>query len=220
MTFDAVQRRPWWQLPTGHGVAFGLFALVFAASWINPIWPSAEALHHSLTVIAVALLWWASIRFALPLSSLVCALIFLTMHSIAAHWLYSYVPYDHWTENVFGFSLNHVMGWQRNNFDRLVHLSYGVLLVPIVMTWLTTRRGWRTGPAAYAAISTVLASGAVYEIFEWAVAITAAPSMAEAYNGQQGDFFDSDKDMAIAALGALLSAATLMIVAALRRLAE
>jgi len=38
--------------------------------------------------------------------------------------------------------------------------------------------------------------------------------MAEAYNGQQGDFFDSDKDMAIAALGALISAAILIITAA------
>ncbi len=84
-------------------------------------------------------------------------------------------------------------------------------------TWLTTRRGWRPGPAAYAAISTVLASGAIYEIFEWAVAITAAPSMAEAYNGQQGDFFDSDKDMAIAALGSLISAGALLAAAALRR---
>ena len=152
-----------------------------------------------------------------PLSSLTCALIFLTFHSIAAHWLYSYVPYDHWTENAFGFSMNHVMGWRRNNFDRLVHFSYGVLLVPIVTTWLTGRRGWRVGPAVYAAISTVLASGAVYEIFEWAVAVTAAPTMAEAYNGQQGDFFDSDKDMAIAALGALIAASVLLIAAGVRR---
>jgi putative membrane protein len=212
MTVDT----PRWRLPLGHAIAFTAFALVFAASWINPIWPGAEALHHSLTVIAVGLLWWASSRFALPLSSLICALVFLTLHSIAAHWLYSYVPYDHWTENVFGFSLNHVLGWQRNNFDRLVHFSYGILLVPIIMAWLTTRRGWRTGAAAYAAVSAVLATGAIYEIFEWAVAITAAPDMAEAYNGQQGDFFDSDKDMAIAALGALISAAVLLLKARIR----
>jgi putative membrane protein len=212
MTVDSsMPARPWWWLPRGHAVAFAAFALVFAASWIKPIWPAAEALHHSLTVIAVGLLWWAVRRYELPLSSLICALTFLTFHSIAAHWLYSYVPYDQWTHNVFGFSLNHVMGWKRDNFDRLVHFSYGILLVPIVMRWLTTRRGWRAGPAAYAAISTVLASGAVYEIFEWAVAVTMAPSMAEAYNGQQGDFFDSDKDMAIAALGALISAGFLLL---------
>lgn len=66
MTVDSVQSRAsWWRLPPGHIAAFTVFGVVFAVSWLNPIWPAAEALHHSLTVIAIGLLWWASGRFAL-----------------------------------------------------------------------------------------------------------------------------------------------------------
>ncbi|RYI85879.1 MAG: DUF2238 domain-containing protein, partial [Acetobacteraceae bacterium] len=37
------------------------------------------------------------------------------------------------------------------------------------------------------------------------------PAAAEAYNGQQGDIFDGQKDMALAAIGALLSTAMLVL---------
>ena len=49
----------------------------------------------------------------------------------------------------------------------------------------------------------VLAVGGLYEIFEWLLVMTLSPADAGAYNGEQGDRFDSQKDMAIAALGAL-----------------
>jgi putative membrane protein len=47
--------------------------------------------------------------------------------------------------------------------------------------------------------------GGIYEIFEWTLTLTLAPADAGAYNGEQGDMFDAQKDMALAALGALLA---------------
>ena len=52
----------------------------------------------------------------------------------------------------------------------------------------------------------VLALGGVYEIFEWSLTLTLAPEAAGAYNGEQGDMFDTQKDMALAGLGAVLGA--------------
>jgi putative membrane protein len=52
-------------------------------------------------------------------------------------------------------------------------------------------------------------------VFEWAIAIIAAPDYAERYNGQQGDWWDAQKDMALALLGSAL--ATLALVAGLKR---
>ena len=43
-----------------------------------------------------------------------------------------------------------------------------------------------------------------YEIFEWLLTIVAAGETADRYNGQQGDIWDAQKDMALAALGAIL----------------
>ena len=48
---------------------------------------------------------------------------------------------------------------------------------------------------------------ALYEIFEWALALGMAGDVAERYNGQQGDMWDAQKDMALAALGAFVAAA-------------
>jgi putative membrane protein len=198
-------------LPRGHRIALSVFAVGFFASWWRPIWPAEQALHHSLTVLGVAALWWAVRRHRLPLSSFVCGLAFLGLHTVAARWIYSFVPYDHWTENLFGFSLNHVLGWSRNNFDRLVHFGYGALVPPIIVGHLVEVRRWRPAAAGVAAMGAILATGAIYEIFEWCTAVTLAPGIAEAYNGQQGDFWDSDKDMAIAALGALIVTVALVV---------
>ena len=51
----------------------------------------------------------------------------------------------------------------------------------------------------------VLAVGGLYEIFEWSLTLALAPEEAGAYNGEQGDMFDAQKDMALAGFGALLA---------------
>lgn len=53
----------------------------------------------------------------------------------------------------------------------------------------------------------MFAGSAVYEIFEWLLTVFMAGPDALAYNGQQGDPWDPQKDMAIAGLGALLAGA-------------
>ncbi len=60
-------------------------------------------------------------------------------------------------------------------------------------------------PKSFGAVS------AVYELFEWFLSIVLAGPMANDYNGQQGDMWDAQKDMALAALGAFASAVVLKI---------
>jgi putative membrane protein len=183
----------------GHLWALGLFAAVAAVTWWHPPWPVEQALHSSLTLVALGGLALAHKRMGLPVRTWVWALIFLTLHTIAARWLYSYVPYDEWTDTLLGFRLSDVFGWQRNHFDRLVHFAYGLCLT--MMLRLKPLRSWEL----------VLATSALYELFEWGVAVVLAPGMAEAYNGQQGDIWDPHKDMALALLGAVVAVAVLAL---------
>jgi putative membrane protein len=60
-------------------------------------------------------------------------------------------------------------------------------------------------------ISCILAGSAVYVIIEWGMAMTFAPDWAEAYNGQQGDVWDAQRDMALAAIGAFFAASATWI---------
>ena len=46
----------------------------------------------------------------------------------------------------------------------------------------------------------------VYELFEWLLTIVMTPEQADGYNGQQGDLWDAQKDMAWAMLGSTIMA--------------
>jgi putative membrane protein len=50
-----------------------------------------------------------------------------------------------------------------------------------------------------------MATSCLYEIIEWGAALVVGSDMGNAYLGTQGDEFDSQKDMALATLGAILS---------------
>ena len=105
-------------------------------------------------------------------------------------------------------------GWlhtDRNHYDRLVHLLYGLLI-----TWPAIEACRKSGVRrpSLAAVQFILATSAVYEIIEWIVAKIVAGDLADEFVGAQGDFFDSPEDMAAALLGSL---AVVLIVGLRRR---
>ncbi|SMC26656.1 putative membrane protein [Andreprevotia lacus DSM 23236] len=178
--------------------------LVFLASWIKPLWPVEQALHSSLTVLGFAALWWYRRRYVLSERDYLLIAVFIATHCIAARWLYSNVPYDHWAQSALGVSLNQLLGWQRNNFDRLVHFLYGFCLTPPIAAHVVQRYRQSGRFAFGVAITAIMVTSLWYEWFEWLIAVTLSPTQAEAYNGQQGDMWDAHKDMLTATLGSLL----------------
>lgn len=192
-------------LPRAHLTVLVGFGLVWLLSWLNEPWPEEKALQDSLTVAGLVLLFWGWRRYRWPLSSWVLVFVFLSLHEVAAHWLYSYVPYDSWTGHLFGVRLSDVFGWRRNHFDRLVHFTYGVCAAGVVIRFLRDRTRRALRRCAGRAVEVVLSTSAFYELFEWGIASVLAPEVAEAYNGQQGDMWDPHKDIALAVLGALVT---------------
>lgn len=180
-----------------------LMLLVFCATWLAPLWPYEQALHSSLTIVGFALLWRYGGRFAASERDLFFIALFLAVHSVAARWLYSYVPYDAWGKELLGFSINQQFGWTRNHADRLVHFLFGVCFTPAIASYALRRFAWRPLHAFYFAISAIMIASLWYEWFELAVAMTMSGKDAEAYNGQQGDMWDAHKDMLMATLGSL-----------------
>ena len=193
-------------MPAAKRAAFCAVLVVFAASWILPRWPVEQALHSSLTVVGLVALWWVARRWPLGSGAFaaICALI--ALHCLGARWLYSNVPYDAWMQAWSGWSPDAAFGWQRNQFDRLVHLLYGVCLTPALGQ--LARHLWpslRAGHAFTLAVMAIMCSSLVYEWLEWGIALALSPAAAESYNGQQGDVWDAHADMALATLGSLLA---------------
>lgn len=127
----------------------------------------------------------------------------MTLHSVAARWIYSFVPYDDGTQALSGVRIGAAFGWQRDHFDRLVHFSYGACLGPVLFRFLLDR-GRRVRWAALVAVDVVLSTSALYELFEWGIAMTLAPGAAEAYNGQQGDLGDAQKGHVVRHRGSIV----------------
>ena len=179
--------------------------LVLVATWFKPLWPVEQAMHSSLTVLGLALLWWQVSKHGMQDGDFFAIMLFLCVHTIAARWLYSNVPYDRWWQALFGWSLDHSLGSKRNSFDRLVHFLYGFCFAMPIMSHLKMFTQWPSKWRGAVAVAAVMVSSLVYEWFEWLVAMTLSAQDAESYNGQQGDIWDAHKDMLMATVGSLLA---------------
>ena len=150
---------------------------------------------------------WSSTYKKFPLSRVSYTLIFLflLLHEVGAHYTYAEVPYDEWLNNIFGFSLNESMGFERNHFDRLVHFSYGVLLAyPVreVFIRVANAKGFW---GYFLPLDLTMSTSMMFELFEWGAAELFGGDLGIAYLGTQGDIWDAHQDMALASLGALIA---------------
>lgn len=194
------------------GIQQGLLLLTAAgalASLINGPYPQLAPLQNLPTLAVLGGLWLALRRWSLPTGAVACICGFLLLHTLGGRYIYSFVPYDQWFAAMGLPTPKELFGLQRNGYDRLVHFSFGLLLAYPFAAALRLHLGVRPVIAAYVAIEFVLATSALYEIFEWGLTLMLAGAEAEAYNGQQGDMWDAQKDMACAGLGALLTALVL-----------
>ena len=141
----------------------------------------------------------------LPLSpaSYVLITLFLTLHMIGVRYTYAEVPAGAWLEQALPLG--------RNQYDRVVHFCFGVLLTyPIEELFRLTvpLRGWLL---YYLPVMTVLGLSGLWEIIESWVARAVHPELGITYLGSQGDVWDAQKDMAAAMYGALLCTALLLL---------
>ncbi len=185
-------------------VIVALFVAAWAALAVDPHDRADWALENALAVVFVLVLC-ASFK-GLPLSrvSYTLILVFLCLHSVGAHYTYARVPYDEWVQTLTGHSLNGVMGWERNHFDRAVHFSYGLLLVypvrEVFLRVVNTRGFW----GYFLPVDVTMSTSMLFELFEWGAAETFGGDLGIAYLGTQGDVWDAHKDMGLASLGAVI----------------
>lgn len=188
-----------------HYFALGLVILAMLAASIQPLEFESYLLHQAGTVFMLAALLIAFKKVGLSFSSFVLYLIFLLIHIVGAHYLYSYVPYNDWILHSFGFNLDQSMGWSRNMYDRFVHLAYGILLYPVLLRLFEVWFPKNKPIVLYLlVIQFIMASSLIYEWVEWLIALGLSPEDAENYNGQQGDIWDAHMDMLLATIGAML----------------
>ena len=178
-------------------ILLGWYVLFWMVMAISPLDRTDWVLENILVFAAACLLVGTYKIFPLSDLSYILITLFMTLHTIGSHWTYAEVPLGYWLRDTFGFS--------RNHFDRIVHFSFGLLMAyPIREVFLrvaSVRGFW----AYYLPFDVTLAFSGAYEIMEWLIASMVAPESGDAWLGTQGDIWDAQKDMALAASGALIS---------------
>ena len=175
----------------------GCFAPVLAWSWVNPHDRFTWWLESVPIVGGIPLIFAFQKKF--PLSTLLLVLIWLhgVILVVGGHYTYAQVPLGEWAKDWFG--------WTRNNYDKLGHLAQG--LVPAVLAReLLVRNSPLKGSRwlSFLVVCVALAFSAFYELLEWFTAVTKGEA-AEAFLGTQGDPWDTQTDMLMALIGAIVA---------------
>ncbi len=175
--------------------------LLLIASRIGAAEPGTWVMEVFPIFIAVPILVASAKRF--PLTPLAYRLIFVhaIVLMVGGHYTYAKVPLGFWMERTFHFA--------RNHYDRIGHLAQGFVPAIITREILLRRSPLVRGKWLFFLVTAVcLSVSACYEFIEWAAAELGG-SQADAFLGTQGDVWDTQWDMLMALIGALVAQLTL-----------
>ena len=175
-------------------------AIATIITCINPIYPHEQLLQHIGTVLLFIPLITDVFKKAMPISAFVGLVCFTILHVIGARYIYSYVPYKEFAVSL-GIVDSGFFQDPRNHYDRLVHFSFGVLLFPYLVFVCKKCFKQQRFITVFMAWLMIQTGSMIYELFEWLLTIVVSSDAADSYNGQQGDMWDAQKDMALALLG-------------------
>jgi putative membrane protein len=189
-----------------------VFAVEFAVLAVAPHNRADWLLENVLVLIFALVLGLSAKRFPLSRISYTLIFLFLVLHEIGSHYTYAQVPYDQWLMTFAGFSLNELMGWERNHFDRFIHFGFGLLLAYPIRELYCRVADVRGFWGYFFPLELTMATSMLYELIEWGAAEFFGGELGMAYLGTQGDVWDAHKDMLLASAGALIAMLVTMLI--------
>lgn len=196
--------------PTGgHSKRSSVALRVLTAAWIaalvasgwHPFDRATWWMEVAPALIALPVLWFSARRF--PLTAL--AIVLIGLHGLVlmlgGAYTYARVP--------LGFEVQEWLGLARNPYDRIGHFMQGFVPAIVLRELLVRLGGLRPGPLLAALVlACCLAVSASYELIEFGAAMALGQD-ADAFLGTQGDPWDTQWDMLMCLIGAIVSLAVL-----------
>jgi len=179
-----------------HLALLAIVLAVFIWSGIQPRDRLTWAMEVAPVVIALPLLLATHARFrftdlAYTLIALHCVILM-----IGGKYTYAEVPLFNWIRDVFDLA--------RNHYDRVGHFAQGFIPAIVIRELLIRTSPLRPGKwMFFIIVFGCLGISATYELVEWTAAVLLGDS-ADAFLGTQGDAWDTQKDMALAGIGAIV----------------
>jgi putative membrane protein len=189
------------------------FTVIWAALAIAPWYRQDWLLENVIVFIAVPALALNFRRLRFSNFAYTCLFVFLVLHEVGAHYTYSEVPWREWLHLLPG-SGDSGASAGRNHYDRFVHFSYGLLVLPAAWELMQARMSPRGIWLWLMPVFFVMSHSVIYEMIEWLAAEVFGGELGAAYLGTQGDEWDAQKDMALATAGAVLGTIAMNVRAA------
>jgi putative membrane protein len=172
-------------------IGFGVTAWAFTADRIN------FYIENILVITALFLLVFTAKRFRFSNTGYTCIFIFLMLHLYGAQYAYTANPVGEWLQTQFTL--------ERNPYDRIVHFSFGLLLVYPARDFMTQHLNFTGRAGWFLPAELILSLAAAFELAEWAVADIIFPAHGASYVATQGDIWDAQKDIFLAVVGAAIT---------------
>ena len=174
--------------------------VVFIGAWIflsiNPLHPPTWMLENIVIFIFFPIVILSYFKFRLSNFSYFLIFIFGILHLLGAHYTYGSTPWGDLITQTFDLG--------RNHYDRIVHFIYGVLMVPVLLDLFKRYLPKNWFIKGIFVFSIAFAIGSVYEVAEFIVGAVFVPEAGLAFLGFQGDIWDTQKDMLLQGIGAIV----------------
>ena len=178
----------------------GWIAVLIATGW-QPYDRATWWMEVAPALIMLPVLWATRHRFTL--THLALSLIFVhgLVLMVGGAYTYARVP--------IGYDVQHLLGLSRNPYDRFGHLMQGLVPAIVLRELLIRLGGLRPGRlVTMLVLACCLAVSASYELVEFGVAMALGQG-ADEFLGTQGDPWDTQWDMLMCVVGAVVALATL-----------
>ncbi|MES9960722.1 MAG: DUF2238 domain-containing protein [Sedimenticola sp.] len=175
-----------------------IFFIFWVALAIDPADPAIWALENILVVTLFPAVLWLDRRYNFNNWTYLSLTVYVILHLFGAHLTYETMTYFTWFSDWFG--------WERNHYDHLIHLLFG-LLVFVPFFEIFYHQGMSRRLSYLIAFLFITGVGAWYEILEWlAMEIFCEQSIEVCLMAiTQGDIWDAQKDIAYSILGSIIA---------------
>lgn len=174
-------------------VIFVLFWVVLA---IDPANRGIWMMENFVVVIVFPVVLWLDKKYTFTNGTFFCLTFFAILHLFGAYLTYENMTYFSWFSDLFG--------WERNYYDQVIHFLFGLL---VFMTFFETfyHQGYSRKLSYLIAFLFISSISAWYEVLEW-IGVVLLCNEPDCYlHLTQGDEWDTQKDMAYAAIGAAIT---------------
>ena len=188
------------RLPYIKNNQFIILSITLVTAWLYFFYSAIDIkdwwIENILVLIFCVAIFLGQKKFIFSNTSVIFIFLFLLLHLYGAQMAY--------TQNELGEFFESAFQLSRNPYDRIVHFSFGFLMIYPLCDYLNYHYKLSKRHLFFLANMIILSLATIFELIEWGVAAFTDSATGVTYVATQGDVWDAQKDIILAVIGAVL----------------